>query len=54
MQAQISTKVNANLLHSGMHMCRKLNLFIIWEILLAGFRQKGWAPKREETERSKR
>lgn len=54
MQAQISTKVNVNLLHSGMCMCRKLNLFIIWEILCAGFQQKGWAPKREEPERSER
>lgn len=54
MQAQISTKVNVNLLHSRMHMCRKLNLCITWEILHAGFQRKGWAPKREETGRNER
>lgn len=54
MCAQISTKESVNLLHSGMCMCRKQSLLVIWEILHDEFQQKGWEPKKEETERRER
>lgn len=35
-------------------MCRKQSLLVIWEILHDEFQQKGWEPKKEETERRER
>lgn len=37
-----------------MCICRKQSLFVMWEMLHAEFQQKGWALKKEETERRER